>query len=79
MYFRRVVIGSPGNLFWRFEMLAGLLLVLAGVLIAVYPQILVALISAITILAGLALVGAGWRTRSAVRYRPPGDQDIIDI
>jgi hypothetical protein len=78
MAFHRVVIGSPGRSLWHLEILAGIVLTLAGILIAVFPQILVALISALIILAGLSLIGAGLRTRNLLRYRPDDDYDVID-
>lgn len=78
MMFRRIVIGSPGNTLWHLEIFAGLLLVLAGILIAVFPQILVALISALVVLCGIALIGAGWRTRALMRYQRRGEYEVID-
>lgn len=79
MIYRQVYFGSPGGFFWRFGMMAGMALVLAGILIAVYPQILVALVSTIVILCGLTLIGASWQARQAMRHRPPGGSDIIDM
>jgi hypothetical protein len=78
MAFRRVIIGSPGAFLWHLEVLAGMILVFAGILIAVFPAILVALISTLIVLGGLSLIGAGLRTRSVMRCRPSSEYDIID-
>ncbi len=78
MAVRRVIIGSSGGFLWQVEILAGIVLVLAGILIAVFPEILVALISGLIVLGGLSLIGAGLRTRSLLRYRPDDDYDVID-
>ncbi len=76
---RQIVFGPPGEGLWRFEVLVGILLVLAGVLIAVFPAILVALISGTVILSGLALMVAGWRSRQLMRYGRTGQYDVIDV
>ena len=74
-----VLYGSPGGFLWHLEVLAGLILVLAGILIAVFPAILVALISTLIILGGVGLIGAGLRTRRMERYHRDTGQDIIDM
>lgn len=79
MFHRQVVFGSPSGTMWRFEVAAGILLVGAGVLIAVYPQILVALIAATFILCGLSLIGAGWRMRRGVLPHNATEYEVIDV
>ncbi|MGB9623982.1 MAG: hypothetical protein ACPMAQ_03905 [Phycisphaerae bacterium] len=78
MAFRRIIIGPPGGFLWQVEMLAGIVLVVAGILIAVFPEILVALISGLIVLGGLSLIGAGLRTRSLLRYRAADEYEVID-
>lgn len=77
MLFRQIFFG-PGEFLWRFELLCGVLLVVSGILIAAFPEILVALISTLIILAGLTLIGSAWRIRRSFRVRRPGEYDILD-
>lgn len=79
MFQQQVVFGSPSGAMWRFEVAAGILLVGAGVLIAVYPQILVALIAATFILCGLSLIGAGWRMHRSTPPRNATEYEVIDV
>lgn len=48
-------------------MLTGLFFVLLGAIIMVYPQILVAMISAIFVLFGLGMMAAAWQFRRMKR------------
>lgn len=48
---------------WRVQMAVGVLVVLFGLLIALFPALLVALVSATTILIGLGLIGSAWRMK----------------
>ena len=56
---------------WKCQILLGMLVVLAGVLIAVFPQILVALVAVGTMIAGAALIVSAWRLRR-LRHRCSG-------
>lgn len=81
MTFHRIAFSSGGGSLWLALVALGAMFVLAGVLIAIYPQILVALISGTIVLAGLSLIGAGLTARRAQRVtRPPivADYEIID-
>ena len=49
---------------WRFQMLLGVVLVLIGVMIALFPQILVALVAAAVCMAGAGLIASAWRMRA---------------
>lgn len=48
---------------WKYPMLMGVLLVLAGLLIVIFPQILVLLVATAIIVAGMGLIGSAWRLR----------------
>ena len=41
----------------------GVRLVLSGILIAIFPQILIALVAAAVVMAGAGLIGSAWRLR----------------
>jgi hypothetical protein len=79
MVSRLIVHGSPEGFLWHLEVVVGLILVMAGILIAVFPAILVALISTLIILGGVALIGAGLRMRRLLRYQRNTGRDIIDV
>lgn len=49
-------------------MAVGIFLILLGVLILAYPQILVAMIAGLFILAGAILVGLAWQFRRLKRH-----------
>lgn len=60
----------PGGLldwFWRVRVALGGLLIAAGVLVAVFPQILVWIVAASIISVGMGLVGSGLRSRARLR------------
>jgi len=52
---------------WKSQMLLGVLLVLTGVLIAVFPALLWGLVAAGIIMVGASLVGSAWRLRRLER------------
>ena len=56
-----------GGRAWLVMFVPGLLLVALGVLIVVVPKLLVAMVAAIFIVAGLGLASMGWRLRSLGR------------
>lgn len=60
--------GDCGSV-WKYQFLLGVLLVLGGLLIAVFPEILVALAAAAVILAGVGLIGSAWRLRRLEQHR----------
>ncbi len=61
------VVDRSFDLLSRMRLVLGALLVLAGVLIAVFPQILVFLLASIVISTGLGVMASGWRARGRVR------------
>ena len=75
--------GRAVDVFARAKMAAGAALIAAGVLVAVFPQILVFLLSTLVVSAGLGLLLSGWRTRRAVTRRTvsqsgPRVEDFFD-
>ncbi len=46
---------------WWYYLLLGLLLVALGIAIAIWPQLLVAFVAALFIMAGLTVLGLAWR------------------
>jgi uncharacterized membrane protein HdeD (DUF308 family) len=64
------------GLWARYQMFFGILLVLAGVIIVLYPPILAITVAAVIILAGLSMIASGWQMRRAYRHRPPNRFDI---
>jgi len=67
MQFQRMTFCSGGGTLWPALVMMGILFILAGVLIAVYPKILVAIVSGIIIFIGISLVGAGLASRRSAR------------
>lgn len=59
--------GRAVDLMARLKMAAGAALVAAGVLVALFPQILVILLSALIVSAGVGTLVSGWRMRRALR------------
>ncbi|MBN1347741.1 MAG: hypothetical protein JXQ73_33960 [Phycisphaerae bacterium] len=49
---------------WKFQMMLGVVLVLMGVMIALFPQILVALVATAVCMVGAGLMASAWRMRS---------------
>jgi len=64
--FETVVVGAADFLA-KMRMAIGLALLGAGILIAVFPQILVILLAAIVISTGLGTFLSGWRMHGRVR------------
>lgn len=62
------------GLWWRYQTLLGVLLVLAGVIIVIYPPILAITVAAVIILAGLSMIASGWQMRRA--YRRGGSDEF---
>jgi len=56
-------------------MLTGFLLIAFGVLVAVFPQIVVAIVSTILILAGLSICAMSWQFR---RLRRTSDSTFVN-
>jgi len=48
---------------WKYQLMLGVLLVLSGVLITIFPEILIALVAAAVIMAGVGLIGSAWWLR----------------
>ena len=61
--------GTPGSL-WLAPMLLGVLLILMGVVLYVWPKLLAYFVAGIFIVVGCGLLGSGWRMRRRVSYRP---------
>ena len=62
---REFVIGSQGRGKppWLLVFVPGVALLAFGILIVVLPQLLVALVAAVCMVAGIALASLGWRLR----------------
>ncbi len=58
---------SGFELLWKLQMAVGLLLLIFGALIVVFPQILAYLVAAAILATGLGLVGSAWRLRQLER------------
>lgn len=78
MLVRHILFGGPSGGLWKIELAAGVIFVAIGILIAIYPEILVAIISGLVILVGVSLIGAGLRGRRTRHYQPINDYDVID-
>ncbi len=48
---------------WKYQVFSGVLLILAGLAVVWFPMILVALVAAAVVMAGIGLIAAGWRMR----------------
>jgi uncharacterized membrane protein YqjE len=63
------IVEQQGTTPGPFNMLSGLMMTLgglfvaAGILIVLFPAILVALVAGCIVVAGLGLIGSGWRMR----------------
>jgi len=67
--------GGPPN-FWLTPLALGVALMLVGLLIFAYPELLAYFVAALCLAAGTALVGVGWSMRRRVTYRRlDGDDD----
>jgi hypothetical protein len=53
--------------FWKYQLLLGTLLILSGILIVAFPEILVAMAAAVVILLGAGLIGSALRWRRLER------------
>ncbi len=60
---QRGMTPGPFNMLSGLLMTLGGLFVLAGILIVLFPAILVALVAGCIVVAGLGLIGSGWRMR----------------
>ena len=58
---------SSFELLWKLQMTVGVLLLLFGVLIVIFPDIVAYLVAAAIIATGLGLVGSAWRLRQLER------------
>lgn len=58
---------SGFELLWKLQMTVGVLLLLFGVLIVIFPDIVAYLVAAAIIATGLGLVGSAWRLRQLER------------
>ena len=59
--------GRAVDLMARLKMAAGAALIAAGVLVALFPQLLVMLLSALIVAAGVGTLVSGWRMRRGLR------------
>jgi Flp pilus assembly protein TadB len=64
---------------WWYYLLLGLLLILWGVAIVVWPQLLVAFVAALFILAGGTVLGLAWRVRRLQRRYQTFKRDLIGV
>lgn len=75
------VAGRAVDLMAKARMALGVALIAAGVLVAVYPQILVLLLSTLVVSAGLGTLASGWRMRRRVRvvHEPRPTYHVHDV
>jgi Flp pilus assembly protein TadB len=57
--------------FWKLRVAAGVTLLAAGLLVAIYPQLLVLMVAATVAGTGLTLIGSGLRARRRLRGTRP--------
>ncbi|MBN2445723.1 MAG: hypothetical protein JXO22_03305 [Phycisphaerae bacterium] len=57
------------GVFWFGPVLMGVMLIAVGVLIVLLPQLLAYAVAGLLMVAGMALVGMGWRMRRQFTYR----------
>lgn len=53
--------------FWRYQLLLGIVILAIGVAIALFPEILVALVAAAVCMVGISLIASALRIRAASR------------
>jgi uncharacterized membrane protein HdeD (DUF308 family) len=53
---------------WRYQLAMGVLILLLGLAVLIFPEILVALVSAAILMAGAGLIGSAWRLRRLQRH-----------
>jgi len=77
----KVVFGPGGSSLleaaWKLRVAAGLALLVAGVLIALFPELLVLLMASVVAAAGLSLLGSGLRARRRLRGASRPDHDSL--
>ena len=66
--------GRAGGL-WFAPVFFGLILILVGVLIFVFPDLLAFLVATVLMLVGCSLLGLGWHLRGRVTYRRMDDDE----
>jgi len=64
---------------WWYYLFLGLILVLWGVAIIVWPQLLVAFVAALFVVAGSTLVGLSWRVWRLQRRYQSFKHDLIGV
>lgn len=57
-------------------MIAGIILIIAGILIAVYPPLLSLIVAFLFILVGVVVVTAAWHYRRSNRH---SDNPVVDV
>lgn len=62
---------SAGRRAWLVPFVPGLALMAFGLLIAMFPQLLVALVAGLFVIGGLGLMSMGWRLRALGSAAPP--------
>jgi len=55
--------------FWLGPVFLGAVLILVGILLYRYPELLAYVVAAAFVFAGISLIGVGWRMRGSVHYR----------
>jgi hypothetical protein len=65
MRFREFFTLTSGDFgfLWKYQMLLGILVILSGIAILIFPEILVALVATATMMIGVGLIGSAWRIR----------------
>jgi len=65
------------DFFWKYQLVLGLLLVLLGVCIVLFPPLLAVMVAAAIIVAGVTIIGSALRFRKL--YRRCRDFAMIDV
>ena len=64
---------------WWFYLLLGLLLVGWGIAIVIWPELLVALVAALFIIAGCTVLGLAWRVWRIQRHYQAFRRDLLGV
>jgi len=73
-----VWIKDLSGMWWSY-LLIGLLLIAWGIAIVMWPQLLVAFVAALFIMAGVSMLGVAWRARQIRRRYQQFKRELIGI
>lgn len=64
--------------FWMAPAALGVVLILVGILLFVWPELLAFVVAAVFVSSGIGLLGSAWRLRERVTYRRMDGADARD-